>query len=427
VAITVDADTGFNANFMSALKSYMFVMLDEGGTKLEEWPVDSFVAATRVITLDLQSSGTGDLTDPVTFRAGVGHHYRIVSRDDAERMDQIVTDRLGLALQSELRVLPGSSFNGAARRIGTLNNEAGDALNGLMVDESLAEPEPAKMNLYEALINAELTLESTELDLLVVMDAYSDDPALDGQTVAGGETVLPTEILSDAGGAGIASTTETIAGEASYLELRYASTPLATSAWDALEAAGRGGAWFVAVEAQAAIFGNNLAADEINRTARILNWEASTPEIHTVTAVADIADSLDGTYMVVPYDTDKAYKVWIDTDDSGTAEPALSAADATTLAGYTVTAVEVTGVVTGDAATVVATAIHADTLGLFGVTVTINGADVIFEAHVPGGLLDAFDASVAATGFTSQQRLTQKLTLSTKLTSLIVLELSVTI
>lgn len=78
-------------------------------------------------------------------------------------------------------------------------------------------------------------------------------------------------------------------------------------------------------------------------------------EITDITAVADVSDSLDGTYFLLQ-DVAGSVAFWIDTDDSGTTIPGgAAAADR---------AVEITTIATDDSAATIAglleTAIHAD-------------------------------------------------------------------
>ena len=73
---------------------------------------------------------------------------------------------------------------------------------------------------------------------------------------------------------------------------------------------------------------------------------AGVAEVTKVTCVADVSDSLDGTNFLLHALGDLHFHVWIDTDDSGTADPAPVAGS---------TGIEVTAVVTDDTATAVAT------------------------------------------------------------------------
>lgn len=75
---------------------------------------------------------------------------------------------------------------------------------------------------------------------------------------------------------------------------------------------------------------------------------AAYKETQTITTVADASDSLDGTYLTLQGNSG-TWAIWIDTDDSGTAEPSHGMNDS----------VEVTGIVTDDTAAAVAAAIYA--------------------------------------------------------------------
>lgn len=402
VVFTLDSSiSGFNLNRLTVSgdgSEYMLQIVDDLETVMEEWPVTAFDAGASTLTVNCGAGG--DLTTGGSFRTAGSHKYRVVSRVSPQRLSTVLTDRLGVGGTSELRLIAGSDYNGAALTSGVGQADDGTLLNGVRVDASVDEAEPAKINLYEALVDAAIDLETSDSDALVLMDAYMDDPALDGQAV--GETALPVELISDASGtASVVETSSvaTVAKDPRRLTLTFGSSADATSALNALQAAGRGGSWFVATEAQGASFGENVESDEIVRTGRVLNWEGG-KEVHTITAVADVADSLDGTYFLVPYDTDKAYKVWFDTDDSGTAEPALDAADAITFAAYTVTGVEVTGVATDDVASAVASAIGIALTGLSGISFEASGDVVTIMADVQGNLDAAVDADTTSTGFT---------------------------
>lgn len=111
-------------------------------------------------------------------------------------------------------------------------------------------------------------------------------------------------------------------------------------------------------------------------------------EAYDITCVADVADSLDGTYFRL-YDLSGSVGFWIDVDDSGTTIPSgASGADR---------AVEITGIATGDTAatvaSVVAAAINAD--AQFSASASV--ADVSVTAATGGALVDP---SIGDTGFT---------------------------
>ncbi len=88
-------------------------------------------------------------------------------------------------------------------------------------------------------------------------------------------------------------------------------------------------------------YGNNIKV-------KIENSGADTRQVTTVEAVADVADSLDGTYFLLP-DKDGTVAFWFDHGDTGTAEPAHGADRS----------VEITTVSTGDDAETVAAAVAA--------------------------------------------------------------------
>ena len=102
------------------------------------------------------------------------------------------------------------------------------------------------------------------------------------------------------------------------------------------------------------------------------------PEVSTITTVADVAGSLDGTYFLI-YDTGGSVCVWYDVDDNGTAEPGGACSAATR-------DLEVTTVVTGDSAALVATAtkLKLDADAQYVATVvssTVTVVDVVSEAR----------------------------------------------
>ena len=114
---------------------------------------------------------------------------------------------------------------------------------------------------------------------------------------------------------------------------------------------------------------------------------AAVAEITTVTTVADVGDSLDGIYFIMQ-EPAGSVAFWIDTDDSGTAEPAHGADRS----------VEITAIVTNDTANTVATVVRA----------AING-DSEFSAPAPVGAIitvtnavagDIIDATAETSGFT---------------------------
>lgn len=100
-----------------------------------------------------------------------------------------------------------------------------------------------------------------------------------------------------------------------------------------------------------------------------------TAEVTPFTCVADVGDSLDGTFFIL-YETAGSVAFWFDVDNSGTTIPAGAAAASR--------AVEITTIVTNDADTVVAgkvdTAVNADAgfsaPGAAGAVVTATAAVV---------------------------------------------------
>jgi hypothetical protein len=113
-------------------------------------------------------------------------------------------------------------------------------------------------------------------------------------------------------------------------------------------------------------------------------------QVETFTAVADVSDSLDGKYIQLS-DESGTVGFWIDTDDSGTSEPAGSAA--------LTRSVEVTTIATDDTALVVAakmaTAINADSK----FSATVSGSVVTVTHATEGDVADGEDGA-QTTGFT---------------------------
>jgi len=119
-------------------------------------------------------------------------------------------------------------------------------------------------------------------------------------------------------------------------------------------------------------------------------------ETQTITAIADVADSLDGTYVTLEGNSG-TWAIWIDTDDSGTAEPSHGMDSS----------VEVTGVATDDTAASVAAAINtalqasATFLADFDVTyVAASTLITITDRHTGTRANLADGAGGDATGFT---------------------------
>ena len=113
----------------------------------------------------------------------------------------------------------------------------------------------------------------------------------------------------------------------------------------------------------------------------------STAQVVDVTTVADVSDSLDGTYFIL-YDVAGSVAFWIDVDNSGTAEPSHGADRS----------VEITTIVTDDTANAVASAIQAvvDGDSEFSASVSTNVVTVTnADAQVVGA------PSAGTSGFTA--------------------------
>ena len=247
------------------------------GTVLEEHVITAVDTATRLVTFDGASVSAID---------GELITVRYVSLSQPIALDTIIEDRLFVTANGhpELLVTPGANFNGLPLLVNSV---------GLRVDEDLAEVEPHKMNLYEGLEDAALALEASELDYLVLMDAYVDDFALDGQ--ASGDTALPAALFTEAAGA-----VKTIAGKADRLKITYANEAAADVGIALLAAEGRGASWITFTTSKAVEFGNNRETDEIVRTARILNWEqaAAVVTLHFNRDVGFSLAAVDGDVVV---------------------------------------------------------------------------------------------------------------------------------
>lgn len=129
-------------------------------------------------------------------------------------------------------------------------------------------------------------------------------------------------------------------------------------------------------------YGNNLQV-------KIEDASLDVHEVTSITCVADVSDSLDGKTFILQ-DKDGSVAFWIDTDDSGTTIPvAASAADR---------AVEITTIVTDDAAndvaTKVAVAINADSQ----FSAPAPTAAIVLATDAESGNRAAADASTS--GFT---------------------------
>jgi len=90
-------------------------------------------------------------------------------------------------------------------------------------------------------------------------------------------------------------------------------------------------------------------------------------QVETVTAVADVADSLDGTFFVLTAPNGDTVKFWFDNNNSGTLEPSI---------GLTTRSHEV-NIATGASAITVATAVAAAMLGDVGITTATNGGGTL--------------------------------------------------
>lgn len=252
----------------------------------------------RIFTLE-----TADKIAATAFPAGLQHDVRFISNKYAQRADKILTDRLFIS-SSPLLVTPGSNFNGLPK---ALNNwgwaaEVDDSAGELTV----AEVEPAKMNMYEAMEDAFAALEASDVDILVVPSVYLDDPALDGET--SGATALPTTEFDVASVA-------TVAGAANYCTMTFTDRTARLAAETALTAAGRGGCWAVFDELQGTAFGNNIEEGYLVRTARILNWEvlgdegtSSSLTVHFDRDVSFSLDAVDGAVVVAQNPSVLIYK-----------------------------------------------------------------------------------------------------------------------
>lgn len=246
---------------------------------LIEERISAVNVASRTVTLvaavdaAYYTEGGGGDGVAAVIGAAQAHDIRFISLSQPIPMSEVTATRLirvTPATTTELLVTPGANYNGLA----LLVND-----DGVAADTAEEEVEPHKMNLYEGLLEAARVFEASDIDYLVLMDAYLDDPALDGQTA--GETKLPTTeatgLIFDSavnGSAGIDSVaTTTIAGFGNRIRFVLADEAERDLATSKLEAAGRGQCWIVYSTPQGATFGEFLESDELVRTARILNWE----------------------------------------------------------------------------------------------------------------------------------------------------------
>jgi hypothetical protein len=307
---TMVAGTGLNLGklgFVDATSTPIMCQIRANdGTTLFEETVASVDVGAGTVTLSAAvaagyftaNSAGAAIKYSVAINVATPAHHRIrfVSLSAGARMDEINLNRLAAAahprLQPEILATPGSSFNGLPLVLAEAGNVA---------DAALEEVEPHKMNLFEGLSDAALILEASDIDVLVMMDAYMDDPALDGQT--SGETLLPTTaaqgLMLDSASNALAGdgakviAPATIASVGNRLDLTYADAAHRTLATSLLSAAGRGSSWIRFSTPQAAAFGNNREKDEIVRMARVLNWENTAPEVAVVTLMPDAAGPND--------------------------------------------------------------------------------------------------------------------------------------
>jgi len=160
------------------------------------------------------------------------------------------------------------------------------------------------------------------------------------------------------------------------------------------------------------------AKNDINRTIDVYNPSGvatvvGNPTIHSVQCVADVADSLDGTYFVLNAPNGDTVKFWYDNNNSGTIEPNI---------GITTRSWEI-NVTTGDSAIQVATTTAAailndtafstatnggGTLSLITITNTDNGVSAVgFDGIVPtsftfaiitAGINDTYETLIQTAG-----------------------------
>ena len=97
--------------------------------------------------------------------------------------------------------------------------------------------------------------------------------------------------------------------------------------------------------------GSGFAVDGVSLLPGASDAVTLTGALTTITCVADVGDSLDGTYFILYDQAGNSYGFWFDVDDSGTTIPAGAAA-----ATYNV---EITAIATSDSASTVATKVTA--------------------------------------------------------------------
>lgn len=271
---------------LSSTNAYVVQLQTADGTVIAERTVSSFDSVAGTVTLSSSITvGVGN------FAEGAEHKVRFVSTTKPIRADKILVNRLFDEDDGEsLRVTPGSDFNGLPKLIND---------GGLTVDVDLDEVPPAKMNMYEALEDAFNALEASSFSQIVMPGIYLDDPALDGETE--GATALPDVMYTSAVDANALEDEMTggpTSGVADRFNLQHASSNDRDAAIAAFEAAGRGACWLVITEPKGTNFGDDTPADELVRTARILNWEEAGESTLRLHLDRELSFTLDGDGLV---------------------------------------------------------------------------------------------------------------------------------
>lgn len=163
------------------------------------------------------------------------------------------------------------------------------------------------------------------------------------------------------------------------------------------------------------------AKSDANRTIDIYNPDGQatvvgSQEVQSLTSVADVADSLDGSYFIITAPNGDTIKFWYDNNDDGTIEPDIG----TTTRSYEINIA--TGDTAIDVATVTAAALLNDpaistasngagTLDTATFTFTNNGPSVVGQDGTPAtgfsfaivtpGVIDTFEAVNIASGVTA--------------------------
>lgn len=140
------------------------------------------------------------------------------------------------------------------------------------------------------------------------------------------------------------------------------------------------------------------AKSDVLRTIQIYNPDGQATvvgnaEVQTVQTVADVADSLDGSYFVITAPNGDTIKFWNDNNDSGTIEPDIG----TTTRQYEI------NLATGDTAIDIATATAAVLLNDPAITTATNGGgtlDTITFTFTNNGLASIGVDGTPTTGFT---------------------------